>query len=206
MEVVFAELQPADLTLPVRRLVNNNVDIILTPTTIQQAVATKRALQALKSRVPMMSSAHNGPIFIASMVGGVQNVEGDYEAHGSAIPGVEDTEAKRFYQMLVDKHGLKANWNSLTVIGIGQAMLLARIVQATVTKHGVNGLTGDNVYRTIMETEFPAADFHGYLPAIAFTPDAPFPNKDPRVNIGVVKDGKMTTAATAVPAPRLEKW
>jgi branched-chain amino acid transport system substrate-binding protein len=206
VEVIFAELQPADLTLPVRRLVNAGVDVILTPTTVQQAVATKRALQALRSRVPVMTSAHNSPGFIAPLIGGIQNVEGDYEAHSTAIPSDEDTAARRFYQLLTEKHGLKAPWNTLTVLGIGQALLLARVVQATVAKHGAGGLTGDNVYATLMSTEFPAADFNGFLPAIAFTRDASFPNKDPRVNIGVVKGGKMTTAATDVACPPLSKW
>lgn len=206
VEVIFAELQPADLTLPVRRLINNNVDIILTPTTVQQAVATKRALQALRSRVPVLTSAHNSPGFIAPLIGGIQNVEGDYEAHGSAIPSDEDTEARRYYQLLSDKHGLKAPWNTLTVIGIGQALLLARTVQATVAKHGVNGLTGDNVYATLMSTAFPASDFHGFLPAIAFEREASFPSKDPKVNIGQVNQGKMRTVATGVACPPLQKW
>jgi len=36
--------------------------------------------------------------------------------------------------------------------------------------------------------------------------DAPFPLKDPRINVGQVSGGKLKTVGTLVPVPKLNKW
>lgn len=36
--------------------------------------------------------------------------------------------------------------------------------------------------------------------------DAPFPLKDPRINIGQVSGGKLKNVATSVTVPKLNKW
>jgi branched-chain amino acid transport system substrate-binding protein len=207
IEVVYAELQPADLTLQLRRVLNAGAEVIVMPSSLQQAVAVKRAMQALGKNVPIVYNMHNAPSTVQRMVGGMDAMNGDYEAHAAVIAGSDDTEAKRFYDLLAAKYGMKQPWNSFTAIGIGQALVLVRAVEAGARKSGGDKLTGELMYKTLVEVNFPASQFNGFAGGeIDFSIEAPFPTKDPRVNIGQVLNGKLTTIAPAVPAPKLEKW
>lgn len=207
VEVVYAELQPADLTLQLRRVLNAGAELIVVPSSLQQAVAVKRAMQALGKNVPIVYNMHNAPSTVQRMVGGMDAMNGDYEAHAAVIAGSDDTEAKRFYDLLVAKYGMKQPWNSFTAIGIGQALVLVRAVEAGARKYGGDKLTGELMYKTLVEVTYPANQFNGFAGGeIDFSVEAPFPTKDPRVNIGQVINGKLTTIAPAVPAPKLEKW
>ena len=87
-------------------------------------------MQALGKNVPIVYNMHNAPSTVQRMVGGMDAMNGDYEAHAAVIAGSDDSEAKRFYDLLVAKHGMKQPWNSFTAIGIGQAMVLVRAVEA----------------------------------------------------------------------------
>ena len=206
VEIIYAEPAPADLTLQVRRLVNGGADFIVCTASIQQAVAVKRALQALGKKVPVMLSMHNAPTFIAKQLGGIEAFEGDYEAQSGVITSAEDTEAKRFYDMLVAKYGLKATWNSVTGAGLGQALVLVRAIEVAAQKHGADKLNGEILYKTLTNVEFPAKMFYGYVNDLDFSVDAPFPSKAPKINIGTVTGGKTVTVATGVLIPKLAKW
>ena len=206
VEIIYAEPAPADLTLQVRRVVNAGADFIVCTASIQQAVAVKRALQALGKKTPVMLSMHNAPTFIAKQLGGIEAFEGDYEAQSGVITSSEDTEAKRFYDMLAAKYGLKASWNSVTGAGIAQSLVLVRAIEAAAQKHGGAKLTGEILYQTLTTTEFPAKLFFGYTHDLEFSVDAPFPSKAPKINIGTVSGGKVVTVATGVPVPTLSKW
>lgn len=207
VEMVYVEPQPADVTLQLRRVLNAGAEVVLVPTNIQQAVAVKRAMQALGRNVPIAYSLQNSPAMLQRLVGSIAAMEGDYEVHGSVIATEEDTEAKRFYDLLVAKHDLKGPWHSLTTIGINQALVMVRAVETAARKHGGDKLTGEILYNTLLETTFPAKDFFGFTGGdIDFSVEAPFPLKDPRVNIGQVVGGKLTTVAKGVPVPRLVKW
>lgn len=207
VEMVYVEPQPADVTLQLRRVLNAGAEVVLVPTNIQQAVAVKRAMQALGKNVPIAYSLQNSPAMLQKLVGSISAMEGDYEVHGSVIATEEDTEAKRFYDMLVAKHGLKGPWHSLTTIGINQALVMVRVVEAAARKNGGDKLTGEMLYSTLIDTTFPAKDFYGFTGGdIDFSIEAPFPTKDPRVNIGQVVGGKLTTVAKGVPVPKLVKW
>ncbi len=207
VEMVYVEPQPADVTLQLRRVLNAGAEVVLVPTNIQQAVAVKRAMQALGKNVPIAYSLQNSPAMLQKLLGSISAMEGDYEVHGSVIATEEDTEAKRFYDMLVAKHGLKGPWHSLTTIGINQALVMVRVVEAAAKKNGGDKLTGEMLYNTLIDTTFPAKDFYGFTGGdIDFSIEAPFPTKDPRVNIGQVVGGKLTTVARGVPVPKLVKW
>jgi branched-chain amino acid transport system substrate-binding protein len=207
VEMVYVEPQPADVTLQLRRVLNAGAEVVLVPTNIQQAVAVKRAMQALGKNVPIAYSLQNSPAMLQKLVGSIAAMEGDYEVHGSVIATEEDTEAKRFYDMLVAKHGLKGPWHSLTTIGISQALVMVRVVEAAAKKNGGDKLTGEMLYSTLIDTNFAAKDFYGFTGGdIDFSVEAPFPTKDPRVNIGQVVGGKLTTVAKGVPVPKLAKW
>jgi branched-chain amino acid transport system substrate-binding protein len=207
VEMVYVEAQPADVTLQLRRVLNAGAEVVLAPGSLQQAIAVKRAMQALGKKVPIVYSMHNSLSILERPLGGLAALEGDYEAYSSAIAGVENNEARQFYDLLVAKHGLKANWASFTTLGIGQALVLVRAVESAARKHGGDKLTGELMYKTLIDTRFPAKDFFGYVGGdIDFSVEAPFPLGDARVNIGQVVGGKLTTVATGVLAPKLQKW
>lgn len=207
VEMVYVEPQPADVTLQLRRVLNAGAELVLVPASIQQGIAVKRAMQALGKNVPLMFSAHNALSVLEKPLSGYAALEGDYEAHGSVVTGVDETEARRFYDMLTSKYGLKAPWHAFTGLGIGQSLVLVRAVEAAARKHGGSKLTGDIIHSTLVDTDFPAKDFFGYMGGdIDFSIEAPFPLKDPRINIGQVTGGKLRNAATGVPVPKLQKW
>lgn len=206
VETVYAEVQPADLTLQMRRVTNAGAEAILAPASIQQAIAIKRALSALNRKVPVVFAMHNAPSFIAKPMGGMQTMEGDYETQGGPLSTEDDTPVKRFYDTLVSKYGLKAPWNGVTIGGIAQSLLLVRAVEAAGKKYGADKLTGDLVHKTLLETTFTSQDLFGYARDLKYEASAPFPVSDIRVNIGVVKDGKLVEAAHAHAVPKMDRW
>jgi branched-chain amino acid transport system substrate-binding protein len=110
-------------------------------------------------------------------------------------------------EMLVAKYGIKAPWHSLTTVGMSQALVMVRAVETAARKYGGDKLTGELLYKTLIDTNFASKDFFGYSGGdIDYSVEAPFPTRDPRVNIGQVVGGKLTTAATQVPVPNLAKW
>jgi branched-chain amino acid transport system substrate-binding protein len=207
VEMVFVDVQPTDVTLQLRRVLNAGAEVILVPTNIQQAVAVKRAMQALGKNVPIVHGLQNSPGMLQKLVGSMAAMEGDYEMHGGVITSEEDTEAKRFYDLLVAKHGMKVPWHAITSLGMTQALLAVRAIEVAAKKHGPDKLSGELIYSTLLETTFPAKDFFGLTGGdLDFSVEAPFPTKDPRINIGQVVGGKLTTVAKGVPVPRLGKW
>ncbi|MES2360726.1 MAG: ABC transporter substrate-binding protein [Pseudomonadota bacterium] len=206
VEVVYAEVQPADLTLQMRRVTNAGAEVILAPASLQQGIAVKRALQALNKKVPVVFSMHNAPGFISRPLGGFEVLEGDYEAQSGVIATDEPTEPKKFYDMLVAKYGLKAPWHGITASGISQTLVLVRSVEAAAKKYGPTKLNGDLIHQTILDTPISGASLFGYSADLSYNISAPFPVYQPKVNIGLVKGGKVTTAVTGYPIPKLERW
>ena len=188
-------------------MLNAGAELILVPTNIQQAVAVKRAMQALGKNVPIAYSIHNSPAMLQKLLGSVAAMEGDYEVHSGVIATDEPTDAKKFYDMLVAKYGMKAPWHSLTTIGMSQALVMVRTVEAGARKHGGDKLNGELLYKILIDTNFSGKDFYGLTGGdLDYSVDAPFPTRDPRVNIGHVVGGKLTTVASQVPVPKLAKW
>ena len=62
------------------------------------------------------------------------------------------------------------------------------------------------MHQTLMENTFTSKDLFGFANDISYSISAPFPVYSPKVNIGQVKGGKMTTVATGVAIPKLERW
>ncbi|MDR7094764.1 ABC transporter substrate-binding protein [Hydrogenophaga laconesensis] len=207
VEMVFVDVQPTDVTLQLRRVLNAGAEVILVPTNIQQAVAVKRAMQALGKNVPIVHGLQNSPGMLQKLVGSMAAMEGDYEMHGGVITSDEENDAKKFYDMLVAKHGMKVPWHAITSLGMTQTLLALRAVEVAAKKHGPDKLTGEHIHSAMLETTFPAKDFFGLTGGdLDFSVEAPFPTKDPRINIGQVVGGKLVTVAKGVPVPQLAKW
>ena len=207
VEMVFVDVQPTDVTLQLRRVLNAGAEVILVPTNIQQAVAVKRAMQALGKNVPIVHGLQNSPGMLQKLVGSMAAMEGDYEMHGGVITSDEENDAKKFYDMLVAKHGMKVPWHAITSLGMTQTLLALRAVEVAAKKHGPDKLTGEHIHAAMLETTFPAKDFFGLTGGdLDFSVEAPFPTKDPRINVGQVVGGKLVTVARGVPVPQLAKW
>ena len=85
--------------------------------------------------------------------------------------------------------------------------MLVRTVEAAAKKHGSDKLTGEIIYRTLLDHTIPAKELFGFTSGdVSFTTDAPFPSGDVRINIGSVVGGKIITVAPGIPVPKLEKW
>lgn len=207
VEVVFAEVQPADLTLQMRRVTNAGAEVILAPASLQQGIAVKRALQALNKKVPVAFSMHNAPGFIARPLGGLELLEGDFEMQSGVIAtSDEKNEPRKFYDMLVAKYGLKAPWHGITSGGIAQSLALVRAVEAAAKKNGASKLTGEMVYQAIQEQPITSASMFGYTHDLNYGVGAPFPTYQVKVNVGEVKGGKVTNAVVGHPVPKLDRW
>ena len=206
VEAIWTEVQPADLTLQVRRLANAGTDVIVIQTNTAQAVATKRALQALGKNVPIMLSLHNGVAGSSRALGDANGFAGDFEVGAIADASEDDTTARKFYRVLQDKHGLKSGWNAMTMIGLGQTIVAVRAIEAAVKAKGADKVTGEAVHAALLATPFTSADLMGLLPGVDFSADSPFPTGSAKVNVATMKDGKVVRAAGDVAVPTVPKW
>ena len=80
------------------------------------------------------------------------------------------------------------------------------VIDHAIEANGAEGLTGEMVREALFAKPITTEETHGFLPTLSFTPEAPFPLEGLKVNVGTVKDGKITIAATGVDVPQVEKW
>ncbi len=207
VEVIWTAVQPDDLTAHVHRIVRRGAEVIQIQTNTAAVVATKRALQAIgRPDVVIMTSAHNGLPMSGSAAGDITQLEGDYEAHGQALGSDDPTVAREFFDMLAADYGLTTGWNVVTIMGLNQAIVAVRAIEATVMEHGADNVTGEAIRETMFAREFDTAELFEVLPTLNFTPEAPFPLSGLSVNIATVRDGKYTIAELAYPVPTVNKW
>lgn len=205
VEMIFTEVQPTDLTTQIRRVVRGGAEAISIQTNTAVVVATKRALQALGSKVPIITSSHNGLPASAKAAGGLDQMEGDYEAYGMAL-ATTDTPAYRFYEKLKAEYKLTAPWNVLALMGMSQGLYSVRAIEHAIKQHGAQALTGTKVREALYAAPITSEETFGTLPNLKFTKEAPFPVEGLKLNIGTIKAGKYDTAATNVDVPSLNKW
>jgi branched-chain amino acid transport system substrate-binding protein len=205
VEVIYTEVQPTDLTAQMRRVARAGAEALIIQTNTSIVVAAKRGLQANGADIPIMMSSHNGLPASGRALGGLEQLEGDFEAYGMAIAAEQDTLARQFYQSLVSDYGLKAPWNVVTAMGISQGLFTVTVIEHAIEENGAEGLTGAKVREALFAKPITTEETHGFLPSLTFTPDAPFPLKGLKVNVGTVKDGKITIEATGVDVPDVQK-
>lgn len=206
VEVIYTEVQPTDLTGQMRRVVRAGAEALIIQTNTSIVVAAKRGLQANGSNIPIMMSSHNGLPASGGALGGLDQLEGDFEAYGMAIAADEDTPARQFYETLVADYGLKAPWNVVTAMGVSQGLFVATVIDHAIAANGAEGLTGEMVREALFAGPITTEETHGFLPSLTFTPEAPFPLEGLKVNVGTVKDGKITIEAIGVDVPDVQKW
>lgn len=206
VEIVYTEVQPTDLTTQVNRVLNKGAQVLDVQTNTAAVVAVKRALQALNKKVPIVMSSHNGITASASAMGGIANLEGDYEVYGMAMPTDENTKSRQFYEKLKNQYGMKGGWTVPTVMGLNQTLVALRAVEAAAKKSGAANVTGRGVREALLSTTITSEQTFEILPDVKYTNDAPFPTSGATVNIGVVKGGKYVTAAAGATVPQIGKW
>lgn len=207
VETVYTEVQPSDLTTQVHRLARNGAQVITVQTNTAAVVATKRALQAIgRKDIPILMSSHNGLPASGKAIGGIEQLEGDFAVYGMAVASNDDTNARKFYEMLREKYGLEAGWNAMTVMGLNQTLIAVRSLEAAVKKVGADKVTGANLREAMVTNTITSEQTFGILPNVSLNTTAPFPLEGLTVNIATVKDGKHTIAAEDVPVPTLNKW
>ncbi|TYR33529.1 ABC transporter substrate-binding protein [Mesorhizobium microcysteis] len=205
VDVIWDAPQPTDLTAPMRRMVNAGAEVIFVNSNTATVVATKRALQALGANIPIVTSSHNSLPTAGQTLGGLDQVEGDFEVYGMAVATEDATgPAREFYDLLASEYGLEAPWGVLTLQGIAQAILSVRSIEAAINAYGPDDLTGEKV-REVLITETAVGNM-GVIPDFSFTADATFPTEGATVNIGTVRDGRYTTAASDVPLANVKRW
>lgn len=206
VEIVYTEVQPTDLTTQVNRVLNKGAQVLDVQTNTAAVVAVKRALQALNKKVPIVMSSHNGITASASAIGGIANLEGDYEVYGMAMPTDENTKSRQFYEKLKSQYGMKGGWTVPTVMGLNQTLVALRAVEAAAKKSGAANVTGRGVREALLSTTITSEQTFEFLSDVKYTNDAPFPTTGATVNIGIVKGGKYITAAPGVAVPQIGKW
>ncbi|MGH6714066.1 MAG: ABC transporter substrate-binding protein [Bradyrhizobium sp.] len=205
VDVVWTTPQPTDLTTDVFALVNKNVDLIIVMTNTAGSVATKRALDSLSSKVPLLLGAHNGLSALAKAMGGLNLIEGCYESAAMAPP-VENTPAFDFYKKLKAEYALKASWESATILGISQALYLTRILDETIKQSGADKLTGAKLREVMVNYTVPAKDMLGFGADIKMTDQSSFPLVGLRGYIATVQGGAITVLDPSAPVPDIIKW
>jgi len=207
VETVFTEVQPSDLSTQVSRVVRKGAHILHIQTNTAAVVAAKRALQSIgRKDIPIMLSSHNGLPASGTAIGGLAQMEGDFEVYGMAIPGADVTEARKFFDMLTAKYKLTAKWDVTTLMGMNQALVAVRAIEGAVKDVGAGKLTGVAVRDSMLKNPISGKQTFGVLPDLVYTREAPFPLKGLTVNIGTVSGGKYVTAAENVAVPVLNKW
>lgn len=207
VETIFTEVQPTDLTTQVKRVLDKGAQVIDVQTNTAAVVAVKRALQALgKTNIPIVMSSHNGITASSQAIGGIANLEGDFEVYGMAMPTDEQTTARQFYEKLKSQYGMKGGWTVPTLMGLNQALVALRAVEAAAKQAGPANVTGRLVREALLTTPIPSAQTFEVLSDLKFSNDAPFPTAGATVNIGTVKGGKYLGASQGVAVPQIEKW
>lgn len=206
VEVVFTEVQPTDLTTQVNRVTRKGAEVVMVMTNTAAVVATKRALQALGKKVPIVMSSHNGLAESGRAIGDLKQMEGDFEVYAMASPTDAKTPGREFFDMLQAKYNLKAKWTVSAVQGLGQALIAMRAIEAAAKKVGPDKITGEAVREALISTTISADDTFKILGNIKFSNDGPFPTQGMVASIATVKDGKYMEAAEHVPVPSLNKW
>ncbi len=207
VEIIYAEVQPTDLTQQVNRLIRKGAEVIQIQSNTAAVVATRRALQSLgKSNIPIMMSAHNSLQASGKAVGGMQQLEGSFESYGMAVPTGEKTPTSEFHTMLRDKYKMNANFNVPCLMGMSQAFVAVRSIENAVKDAGGKRITGEDVRKALLKHPIASEQSFGVLPDLKYAEEAPFPLEGLTVNIGTVENGQYKIVAEKVPVPKVTKW
>ncbi len=189
----WVEIQPVDISSPMKKIVDAKADIIMGTANTTLAAAALRAEQLHGVTIPTIASPWHTIWPLAQAMKSYAPWEGHLVVTGIAPTTDKSTKAWEFYQTLSKQYGLPAEWNPLNVLGISQGLVAVRAVEQAAAKVGPDKITGEAIYQALLDHKFTEDELMGVLSGVAFTRDAPFPLTG-KVKIETVKDGKYTLA------------
>jgi branched-chain amino acid transport system substrate-binding protein len=205
----FTTTNPVDMSSQVKKIIDAESDVVIGIVTSAMSAAYIRACQTYGVNIPTIASPHHTIWGFAKAMKTYEPFEGHLVSAAHAPVTDKSTKAYKFFELLVKDYGLNDKlWNPYTMMALNQSLLAVRAVEHAAKKVGGANLTGQAVYDAMYAGPFTEEELMYTLPTLTFTKDAPFPNKNLKVMLETVKDGKYTLATpewVAVPT-NVEKW
>lgn len=194
---------PINVTSQIREMLTNKPDVILVGTNTAQVVATVKALKELGSKVPVITSSHNGLTEVAKAIP-LPELEGYYSVFAFA-PSMDPSVTAA--QLFEKYNKSKGTWGLVAAQTAAQALLTTAAIERAIATLGPTKLTGQAVYDALEGPAFGPENFQGLLKSVQFTKEAPFPTTNLSVKAVTVKDGKVVpVSADWMPVPEFAKW
>ena len=194
---------PINVTSQIREMLTNKPDVILVGTNTAQVVATVKALKELGSKVPVVTSSHNGLTEVAKAMP-LSDLEGYYSVFAFAPPMDPSVTATQIFEKY---NKSKGTWGLVAAQTATQALLATAAIERAIATVGPTKLTGQAVYDALEGPAFGPENFQGLVKSVQFTKDAPFPVTNLAVKAVTVKDGKLVpVSADWMAVPDFPKW
>ncbi len=194
---------PVNVTEQVRRMSAAKPDVIMIGATTAQVVAVAKGLKELGLTIPIASSSHNGLSEVAKVVP-LADLEGSFSVFSFAPFNQANLEARTVYEKYKSGDG---TWGIVAAQSAAQTVLALRSLENAIKKVGKDKVTGEAMYRALLETPVTEKDMLGLTPDLAFDNTRPFPSGKLRAKAVVVKGGALTPYTTDwMDVPALEKW
>ncbi len=205
----YTTTNPVDLSSQVKKVIDAESDVVIGIVTSAMSAAYIRACQTYGVNIPTIASPHHTIWGFGRAMKTYEPFEGHLVTAAHAPVTDKSTKAYKFFELLVKDYGLNDKlWNPYTMMALNQSLLAVRAVEHAAKKVGGAKLTGQAVYDAMYAGPFTDKELMYTLPTLTFTKEAPFSNKDLKVMLETVKDGKYTLATpewVAIPT-NVEKW
>ncbi len=207
VDTEWVEIQPVDLSGPMKKIVDAKADVIMGTANTTLAAAAIRAEQLHGVNIPTIASTWHTIWPLAQAMKSFAPWEGHMVVTGIAPTTDKTTKAWEFYQVLSKQYGLPSEWNPLNVLGISQGIMAVRVIEHTAERVGADKITGEAIYQTLLTTKFTSDELMGILPDVSFSHEAPF-RLSGSVKIETVRNGKYALATPDwIPLPAdITKW
>lgn len=198
----WAETSPVSLTAQVRSLMAESPDVLLIGGTTAQVIGASKAMDELGTRVPIITSTHNGLYEVAKGIS-LDKLEGSMAAFSFAAPGKASLPMRDVFEA----NNTEGKWGLITAQATSQAILALRVLEKAVEAKGKDGVDGQAMYDALLAHEYSEESLLGVLPTLDFDYTAPFPVGEIKATAEVVKAGAITGLSDAwFTVPALEKW
>jgi branched-chain amino acid transport system substrate-binding protein len=206
--VEWVKMKPVSLVSEVRRLAKKKPDYIQIMTNTYHGLGCIKAQRELGIHIPVVLSSHNGIQMSTLASKDIRVLEGHYDV--CALDPALDLSlpAPRIFEKYKKKLGVEVNWSLISVQHTAQCLLTFRAIERVIKAAGPDSVTGEAVYNAMFAGPFTEKeDLLGIGPTMTFTKNAPFSEKDIKVKISTVKNGKHVMVGDGwIPVPKVPKW
>jgi branched-chain amino acid transport system substrate-binding protein len=205
----FTDVNPVDASSQVKKVIDAQSDIVLGIATPAMASAYIRACEMYKVNIPTLASPHHTIWPFGKAMKTYEPFEGHLVVAAHAAIADKSGKAYAFFKILIDKYGLNDElWSPSSMMALTQSVLAVRAVEHAIKKVGPEKLSGQAVYDAMFAGPFTQEELMYTLPTLEFTKDAPFSNKNLKVLIETVNNGKYVLATPEwVSTPTdVKKW